>query len=186
MSRRILIPLLIAVLFAGEAGAQIRSLGGYYSFKGFGASALYEREGSEDLLSMTVLMDLTSILYREEMIRVPGSQFRFSYDYLLKDWIIDATGTRVQLFAGPGLMLGYIRDVDKKHGLTIAATGETGLLFNFVKDCIISLTFPVDLGIHYGKRSTYENINRYDPTIDPYKNGFLRIPYPELRIMRRF
>lgn len=186
MRKAALILFLWILLLPGKADAQLRSLGGYYSFKGFGASALYGREGSENLISVTAIMDVTSILYREEMIRVPGSQFRFSYDYYLKHWTIPATGTSVDWFAGPGVMVGYMRDVDKKHGLTVAATGETGLLFNFVKDCIISLVFTVDLGVHYGKRSTYEDINRYDPTIDPYKNGIFRIPYPELRIMRRF
>ena len=186
MIKRVLISAWLLVLLAGEADAQLRCLGGYYSFKGFGATALYAREGSQSTLSMTALIDLASILYREEMIRVPGSQFRFSYDYSLKEWTIDATGTQVRFVAGPGVMLGYLRDVDKKHGLAVAATGEAGLLFNFIKDCVISVKFTVDLGVHYGKRSTYEDINRYDPTIDPYKNGFRRIPYPELRIMRRF
>ena len=168
------------------AAAQAQYFGGYSSIKGVGVTYAAPSGDGRSFLSWTAAFDFSGLINRTERIQTPGESIRFSYDYLIHSWTVPTTGTSVTLFAGPGAMLGHVRDRDKKLGLAAAVAGDAGLLFDFRKTCAISLKFCADLGIHYGKRSQYEDINRYDPIAEFYKNGIYRLLFPEVRIMRRF
>jgi hypothetical protein len=102
-------------------------------------------------------------------------------------------GSRIRMFAGPGIGAGYVRDHDKGRGidlttlisdnpgLAFAASGDIGWRFDFGGFVSLDLSFTAEAGVHARRN---EREKGYAATsLSIYNNGLMQAFYPQLSIV---
>ena len=164
--------MLLAVTFS--LSAQKVSAGALFSPKGSGVAVAVPAAGGECTVSIAVLTDFSGFLLGKAAY--PGAMVRFFYDYTFfsRTW---SAGDAFTLFAGPGAMLGYVRDRDGIFGPAVALSGELGLAYFPIQSVRISLGINVDLGLHFDTDDSKTRI---------YMEGLTRSWMPTIGLMYCF
>lgn len=175
----------IAVLLGIQTHAQPVSAGIFNSLKGIGATVELPH-GTDEFTSLSAFVEIFGI--PTGRCDKPGGKFNFSHNFIFRKYDNDAT--LFELYAGPGLSAGYMRDfeVGKRvdtilkltdtPGLMAALSGRAGCRFSFEKRIALNLSFTAEFGIHARRDRNVNNIN-----VRMYHNGLLQCLYPELSIL---
>lgn len=152
-------------------------LGAFFSPKATGLSSLSTVGAGEDaFIQADLLLDMNGV-YRA-WNDSPGLQLRVAADYVILRGKFP-TGTSLRWMAGPGLMFGYVSDIDNVFGFTGGLTAGTSLMFDFSRKVGVVFSFSADLGLHYRKTDVH-------PILKSYRNGYFRSYYPEVRLLYNF
>ena len=165
--------LLLAVTFS--LSAQKVSAGALFSPKGCGVAVSVPAAGGECTASFAALADFSGLLLGKT--KYPGAMARFYYDYTIFSKSDGPAGDAFTLYAGPGAMLGYVRDRDGIFGAAVALSGELGIAYFPVNYVRISLGFNVDLGLHFDSGDKKTRI---------YMEGLIRTWMPQIGLMYCF
>lgn len=165
--------LLLAATFSLQA--QKVSAGALFSPKGSGISVAVPAAGGECTVSISALADFSGLLLGKT--KYPGAMGRFYYDYTVFTKNNPETGGVLTLYAGPGAMLGYVRDRDGIFGAAAALSGELGIAYFPIKIVKISFGFNVDLGLHFDAGDKKTRI---------YMEGLIRSWMPQIGLMYCF
>ena len=169
--------ILVLSLFCSVPAAGRSWLGAFFSPKATGLSSLSSIGAGEDaFIQADLLLDMNGV-YRA-WNESPGLQLRAAAEYVIIRGSF-ATGTAIRWMAGPGLMFGYVSDVDNVFGFTGCVTAETSLMFDFRRKVGIVFSFAADLGLHYRETEVH-------PILKSYRNGYFRAYYPEIRLLYNF
>ena len=179
MRRKTLIPVLLTALFLllpnGRGGAQSLSAGGLLSSKGSGVAVRSDR--GKRLVDFSLAADFYGVLTHPDT--PPGFRASFHYNPVFYQGDINAA-TRFRLYAGPGATLGWAADRPAgDFGLAAALSGDFGITFDFVRHVSVALSASADLGVHLSRTNGRTLVN-------PYRNGLIRVFFPECRILYRF
>lgn len=167
------VTLLLAVSFS--LSAQKVSAGALFSPKGCGIIVSVPAAGGECRATFEGLLDFSGLLLGK--VKHPGGMFRFFYDYTILTKTCGSDTSLFSLYAGPGAMLGYVRDRDGIFGPAVALSGEFGMAYS-PKPCVrLSLGINVDLGLHFDVEESKTGI---------YMEGLTRAWMPSVGIMYCF
>lgn len=147
------------------------ALGSIHSPKGVGLCADLDHEsGAFDSFSLTA--DLIDIL--DGKSSTPGVKATYHHNLVLKDW---AEG-KYELYAGPGIALGRVRDMHNHFGMMAGLSGDAGLRVHCFHSIMVSLEWQVDFALQFK--------NRFNPDMSLYSAGFRHSYYPHLRLQYCF
>lgn len=159
-------------LFAlSPQGERSLALGGIQSLNGVGASADFVRDASS-FHSLALTADLIDIL--DGKASTPGVKMTYYFNMVLKDW----SEGKYACYAGPGLMAGYVRDLNHHLGFAGGVSGDAGFRVRCLKGIVVSVEFQVDLALQFK--------NRYVPDMSLYDAGFRHSYFPYVRIQYSF
>lgn len=142
--RKTAVSLLIGTLFISVVHAQPKSIGTSYSFGG--AGIVYEHTLSHDSFAGLSLKAETAEMFMGRTGH-PGISASFTWNLILKEWT-SSDGNRLNLFAGPGLALGWAKDIRKGDGAVIGLTGRLGMECSFKRKVLISISISPIIGTH--------------------------------------
>lgn len=168
----IFLPLSLPARPAGEGDVY---WGTIHSPKGFGAFADVVWPG-HGFNSFGVYADIYGISSLKAS--VPGVRFSFLHNVVLKQGSLGDEGATYSIFAGPGVMVGYLLDRDIRIGAAAGITGDIGVRFDFPSSFGVGVFFQGDLALHMkmGQQTT----------ISLYKNGLYQAWIPVLSISYNF
>ncbi len=169
--RKTAVSLLIGTLFIGALHAQPKSVGTSYSFGG--AGLVYEHMLSHDTFAGLSLKAETAEMFMGRTDH-PGISASFTWNLILKEWT-SADGNRLNLHAGPGLALGWAKDLRKGEGAMIGLTGKFGLECSFKRKVLISISISPIIGTH-------AEILDDSIRMTHYLNGLVSSSMPEIGI----
>ena len=147
------------------------ALGTTHSLKGVGFCADFDHEGAT-FSSLALTADLIDIL--DGKSSTPGLKLTYHYNLIYGSW---ADG-KYTLYAGPGVMTGYVRDLHNHFGLAGGISGDAGLRVRCRKNLLVSVEFQADLALQFK--------NRYRPDMSVFTAGYRHSYYPHLRIEYHF
>ena len=155
--------------------AQYFTGGTFNSPKGMGLAADFSFRGEGDFSSAGIWLDARDFFGEGDSdIGIKGS---FIHNFT----IFTASGPQNSLtvYAGPGISMGYVYDIEKDRGVMGALCADVGVRVSLANPLVVSLGFSADLGLHVSKEN--------DGTIlSLYKEGLIHSYYPELRFMYNF
>ena len=169
--------LLLLLLAQGQTLASRRqgkssfALGTTHSLKGVGFCADFDHDPT-CFSSVAVTADLIDIL--DGKSSTPGIKLTYHYNLVCKSW---ADG-KYSLYAGPGLMTGYVRDLNNHFGLAGGISGDAGLRVRCQKRFFVAVELQADLALQFK--------NRYRPDMSVFTAGYRHSYYPHVRIEYRF
>lgn len=150
------------------------SCGTFHSAKGFGVSVDLSNYDSAHLNSFVLYLDMQSIL--DGQSSSPGIRARYNYNHPLcsKDL---KNGDKFQLYAGPGVTFGYVRDLNSRIGFMCGISGEIVGSFLFENHLCLSLALEASAAFHLREDN---NIGVLDFKF--FQAGLFNVYLPELRI----
>ena len=156
---------------ARPAGEKDVYWGTLHSPKGFGAFADFVWQGS-GFNSFGVYADIYGIASLKAS--VPGIRFSFLHNVVLKQGSLGDGDASYSIFAGPGLMAGYLLDKDMRLGIAAGLTGDLGVRFDFPSSFAVGIFLQGDLALHMKLHS--------QTTLSMYQNGLYQAWIPMLSI----
>ncbi len=159
------------LLAVSPAGRRSFALGGIQSPRGAGLSAEFVRDASS-FRSLALTADLIDIL--DGQASTPGIKLTYHFNLVMKDWCEG----KYAFYAGPGLMAGYVRDLDHHLGFAGGVSGDAGFRALCLKGISVSVEWQADFALQFK--------NRYRPDISLYGAGYTRSYLPYVRIQYRF
>lgn len=174
--KRILVPIVLFLcsLPSLAQGDRTRdfALGSFNSFKGVGLSAEFYSNSQSSYIS--AILDLSGIIYG--ISSTPG--FKACYHHV-NDICghVFKSGRSCSLFAGPGIIVGYVRDVDPYMGALSGISGIIGARMSFGERFRLALAFQADLAVHIYKDHIKDQV-----TMSLYRSGFNKAYYPQMTI----
>ena len=175
----LLITFLILPVLAWQAPAQeykSLSLGTFHSPKGLGFSIVSQQE-EKSFDSLDIIVDTFGLLRGE--YSSPG--FKATY---FRGIILDHRHGEefdADLYAGPGLTAGYVRDIHEPFSAVAGMSGVVGgRLYFDSKRLVICLEAGLDLALEMNRNNRYRNLN-----LTIYKAGIYHVFYPQVRILYR-
>ena len=166
------LPLSLPARPAGEGDFY---LGTTHSPKGFGVYADFLWPG-RGFNSFGVSADIYGISSLKAS--VPGVRFSFLHNVVLKQGSLGDGDASYSIFAGPGLMAGYLLDRDMREGIAAGLTGAGGVRFDFPSSFAVSIFLQGDLALHMKIKPK--------TTLAMYQNGLYQSWMPILSISYRF
>lgn len=155
--------------------AQSRAIGTAYSFSGI--SLVYDHEVNNGcFIELALKGEMGEVLAGRSCI--PGISASFTWNYILKEWKISDDET-LEMFAGPGVSMGYAKDLKRDKGFDFGLKGQFGIEFLFERKAIISLSISPVMGSHVEFNGNAINIRSYN-------YGLLNSIMPEIGIKYRF
>lgn len=171
--------ILLSSATAFKAGAQDGhsfSLGTFHSPKGFGFCA----ETVKDSLSFdafTLIADMHGVLTGEHPR--PGVKFTYTRNIVFKS--IDKGNYIIDLYAGPGVTAGYLRDMHKSYGFMAGLSCLSGARYSFPTNLSVSIELCADIALEINRNQRHSS---YELSL--YKSGICHAFFPQLRIQYRF
>ena len=160
---------------ARTAGERDVYWGTIHSPKGFGAFADFVWPG-HGFNSFGMYADIYGISSLKAS--VPGIRFSFLHNVVLKQGSIGDGDATYSLFAGPGVMAGYVLDRDMRQGVAAGLTGDIGVRFDFPSSFAVGIFLQGDLALHMKIHS--------QTTLSLYQNGLYQAWIPVLSISYNF
>lgn len=150
------------------------SLGTFHSPKGLGVCMESQMEqGSFD--SLDLIADIFGILRAD--YSTPGIKATYYRGIVLDHRHHDAYDW--DFYAGPGVTLGYVRDIHEPFSAVAGMTGVIGGRMSFFgKRIVICMEAGTDLAVELNRNNRYRNIK-----LTLYKSGLLHSFYPQVRIL---
>ena len=127
-------------------------------------------------MEMALAADVSeAFLYRTTY---PGVSLSVTWNQIFSSWELK-DGTKMSLFAGPGIAAGYGKDYKTGHGYFFGLKGRAGVECQFERRITISACISPILGMHVIPHSEYLSLKYY-------RNGLLYSLVPEIGIKYRF
>ena len=177
MNKTTVLTTLILLVAALPSHGQQRnfSAGGLFSPKACGVSLVWSRgDGFSDL---RLCADLHNVLGGKTP--APGIRAEWYNDYIIHRWNAP-DGVTINLYAGPGALVGYVEDQEDGRGAVAAVCGNIGFLFHFPGRITISAGFSSNLGFHLTMTDTHHSRMSF------YKAGMIGTAWPEVGIRYTF
>ena len=169
--KHILLYVLTAFFPVGILNAQPESAGTAFSYGYIGLE--YQHALSEDTFLNICLKAETGEMFSGRST-YPGICTSFSWNLILKTWT-SRNGNPIDLFAGPGALIGYGPDFKERNGISFGLKGRLGVQCRFARNCSISLAIAPTMGMHMVFHKEYISLNYF-------KNGLIYGFIPELGI----
>ncbi len=173
----LLVAALLLPALAWKAPAQeVKSLsiGTFHSPKGIGLCMELKQE-SASFDSFDIIADMFGVLNGSHS--KPGIKATYCRDIILKHSSYDEYD--LDLYAGPGITAGYVRDINEPMSLVAGMSGSAGCrLFFDSRRVVVYLEFGLDLAAELNRNNRFRNV---DLTI--YKSGILHVFYPQVRLL---
>jgi hypothetical protein len=173
----LLIAVIIMPALALEAPAQDSkslSIGTFHSPKGIGL-CLEIQQNRDYFDSFDVIADMFGILNGD--YSRPGYKATYCRNIILKHFHHDEY--KLDLYAGPGVTAGYVRDIHEPMSIVAGLAGSGGCrLFFDNKKLVVYLELGLDLAAEINRNNRYKNID-----LDIYKSGIMHVFYPQVRIL---
>lgn len=178
--------ILLSILFSCALKAQIITpgelgfkrpgeVGTIHSPKQFGA--FFCLPGPDDSYdTMSIMADMYGVLSGKHSS--PGVKFTYNHSIVLGEWSI--RDWNVGIYAGPGLSLGYLRDVDRTMGGMAGLNLAGGIKTHMQRNIDFSLEFSSDIAFYISENPRYHTIQ-----LSMYNLGLTRFFYPQLKISYR-
>lgn len=169
--------LLLLLLAQGQALASRRqgrapfAAGMTHSLKGVGFCADFVHDDAS-FSAVALTADLIDIL--DGTSSTPGLKLTYHYNLVCKTW----ENGKYTFYAGPGVMTGYVRDLQNHFGLAGGISGDVGLRVRCRKNFLVAVEFQGDLALQFK--------NRYRPDMSVFTAGYRHSYYPHVRIEYRF
>lgn len=150
------------------------SFGTFHSPKGLGISMETQLDqGSFD--SIDVIADIFGILRAD--YSTPGIKATYYRGIVLDKRRHD--GYDWDFYAGPGVTIGYVRDIHEPFSAVAGMTGVIGGRMSFFeKRIVICMEAGMDLAVEMNRNNRYRNVK-----LTLYKSGLLHSFYPQVRIL---
>lgn len=175
---RLLAVLLMPVLAFGASAQDYSSLGigTFHSPKGLGVCM--ELQADKSMFdSFDIIADMYGVLTGQ--YSTPGIKATYCRNIILKH--IDREDCALDLYAGPGVTAGYVRDIHEPYSLVAGMAGSAGCRMDFYKkNIIIYMELGVDLAGEFNRDNRFKTLN-----LNIYKSGIYHIFYPQVRILYR-
>lgn len=142
--RKTAVSFLTGFILVGVLHAQPKSMGTSYSFGGSGIS--YEHTLTNDSFAGISLKAETAEMFMGKTDH-PGISASFTWNLILREWS-SRNGNRINVFAGPGLALGWAPDIRKGEGAFLGLAGRFGIECSFSRMIQISLSISPIIGTH--------------------------------------
>ena len=147
------------------------ALGSTHSARGVGICAdLPGETGAFSSLALTA--DLIDIL--NGTASTPGIKATYHYNLIGKEW----KDGKYQLYAGPGLTAGRVRDTSNHFGLMAGLSGDAGFRVRCLHSMLVSIEFQADFALQFK--------NRFNPDMSLYSAGYRHSYLPYIRIQYHF
>ncbi len=173
----LLVAALLLPALAWKAPAQeVKSLsiGTFHSPKGIGLCMELKQE-SASFDSFDIIADMFGVLNGSHS--KPGIKATYCRDIILKHSSHDEYD--LDLYAGPGITAGYVRDINEPMSLVAGMSGSAGCrLFFDSRRVVVYLELGLDLAAELNRNNRFRNV---DLTI--YKSGILHVFYPQVRLL---
>lgn len=178
--------ILLSLLFSCVLKAQIilpeefgfrrpGEIGTIHSPKQFGAYFCFPGpDGSYD--TMAIMADMYGVISGKHSS--PGIKFTYNHSIVVKDWMVN--GWDVDLYAGPGISLGYLRDAGRTMGGMAGLNLAAGIKTHMQRNVDLALEFTSDIAFYISENPRYHNLQ-----LSMYKLGLTRVFYPQLKISYR-
>lgn len=173
--QHVVMVILLLQMLSSAALAQERSLfdiGTFHSPKGFGLCAEFKVD-STSFNAVTVIADMHGVLTGE--YPRPGVKATYTRDIVMRHF--DKEGYFVDLYIGPGLTLGYARDINKPYSLITGLACVAGSRFSFSTRLAVSIELCTDIALELTRNPRYGNLD-----LSIYKSGIYHTIFPQLRI----
>ncbi|MBR3284645.1 MAG: hypothetical protein IKI70_00010 [Bacteroidales bacterium] len=172
MAALLFMPLSLSARPTGEGDVY---WGTIHSPKGFGVFAdfLWTGRGFNSFGFYADIYGISSL-----KASVPGIRFSFLHNVVLKQGSLGEGDATYSLFAGPGLMAGYVMDRDVRQGFAAGVSGDAGVRFDFPSSFAVCIFLQADLALHMKMHS--------QTTLSLYQNGLYQAWMPVLSISYRF
>jgi hypothetical protein len=152
------------------------SVGSFHSPKGLGI-CLENQQEQEYFDSFNLISDFFGIL-RGEYTK-PGIKATYYRNIVLKHY--DKEDFSADLYAGPGVTAGYVRDIHEPFSAVAGMAGVAGgRLYFDKKRVVVCLEAGLDLALELNRNNRYKNTN-----LTVYKSGIYHAFYPQIRILYR-
>ena len=168
----------VASLLCLNAAGQTFYGGLFNSPKGIGIDAEFHNR-EDRIQSIQLYADIYGMPGGQ--VDRPGIKLNWNCGYILKTW--QKENCDVLFHLGPGISLGYVRDLKMGNspGVAFCLSGSVGWMFRFRRSISLNLSWTAEAGMHI----------RQEPGLDGskvalYKNGLARFPLPQLSIIKRF
>lgn len=151
-------------------------LGTFHSPKGIGVCMEFQQEPSS-FDSFDIVADMFGIL--QGSYSKPGIKATYCRDIVLKHFHHD--DYKLDLYAGPGVTAGYVRDIHEPFSYVAGMTGSAGCRLYFdKKKLIVYLELGLDVAAEINRNNRFRNID-----LNIYKSGIYHAFYPQVRILYR-
>lgn len=173
----------LAIMLLSAAGFSVKaqdvsgmSLGSFHSPKGFGV-CIDTAVDSLSFNAFTLTADMHGVLTGEHSR--PGVKFTCTRNFILRHF--DKEYYMVDLYAGPGVTAGYLRDIHKPYGLMAGLSCLAGSRFSFPTNFSVSIELCADIALEINRNQIYGNFD-----LSLYKSGLFHAFFPQLKIMYCF
>ena len=161
-------------LKAPAQDAKSLSFGSFHSPKGIGLCMEFQQEQAY-FDTFDIIADMFGILNGD--YSRPGYKATYCRDIILKHFHQDEY--KLDLYAGPGVTAGYVRDIHEPMSIIAGLSGSAGCrLFFDSRRLVINLELGLDLAAEINRNNRFKNID-----LDIYKSGILHMFYPQVRIL---
>jgi hypothetical protein len=171
--------LVILPAFACQAPAQeLKSLalGTFHSPKGLGL-CIESQMDDTSFDSLDIVADMFGILRGDYSI--PGIKATYYRGIVLNHHRGD--GFDSDFYAGPGVTVGYVRDIHEPFSAVAGMAGVVGgRLYFDSKRLVVCMEAGLDLALELNRNNRYRNID-----LSIYKAGIYHVFYPQIRILYR-
>lgn len=164
-----------SVLAAGKNPDGGRTVGGVLAYNEFTFS--FQQYVSQDNFELNVNLDMADVISGRECY--PGFSIDGCYNFTFAAATF-GNGEKIRGYAGPGVSLGYVRDIDGKHCLIAGMCGNIGVEYLFNVPVSLSLSLNPTLSM-----AVKRNENGF-LTMGAYKNGLIYSILPHIGIRYHF
>lgn len=180
--RRLHIMLAIAAMSLGMVGeyaaAQTQdsyfSVGTFHSPKGFGLS-LSKQSKPEYFTDFELIADMMDVW--SGLRASTGIKGTYTHSIFLGRGVTVDKNVLANFYAGPGLTLGYARDISKGYGIIAGLSGVCGCRLTFESGIQISIDLGMDVAAFVSENSRFNNLE-----LSLYKGGIKHFLYPQIKI----
>lgn len=153
---RILLICLSLVSVCGIAASQPRSVGGIFAFSGIEAS--YQHDLREDVfLEADAGVDFNGVLSGKTLF--PGIRVSCSYSFIFLSKEYESG--ILNIYAGPGLTAGFVKEHGKGPGYMAGICGNIGLEYRFRIPVALSFGLSPVFGLHLHMEQTHPHLGVY-------------------------
>lgn len=159
-----------------SAYSQPRSVGATYSFTGFSISYEHLIKGEDTFVDMSIKAETSEMFFLKS--DAPGVSASVTLNYPVRNWL-SSEGNKMSFIAGPGLLIGYGRDMNTAKGLYLGIKGKLGFECRFSRNITLSAFVSPTIGTHM-------DIHREYVRMKYYRNGLICGLIPEVGIKYAF
>lgn len=175
LSKKVLPALLLLASLSLPATAATEGESAYWgvfnSPKGFGVTYDTGRTAVQ-FDSYILYADLYAVL--TNTASTPGIKFSYMRNFIFKRGGVGGSGLEYELFAGPGLTVGALKDETLRMGLSAGISGDLGFRIEFPTSFSVALSFQADIMAMLRIREK--------ATLGFNRTGLERFYYPQLTI----